>query len=185
MSYYRRSLAADPQQPALILALVKWYETHKNWKMAYNDLMHGVEVLPQSADLRYQLGKFDMMAGNLPVAAAQLSIATRIEPHNTKANYRMALALMGLNRRREAIPYFRRVVKVSPQFVPGHVSYARCLFLMGHDHAALEQLRLAEKLAPNVPVIHLALAAVLKKLGHPRQAAAEKQLAASHKTVKK
>lgn len=185
MSYYRRSLAADPQQPALILALVKWYEAHKNWRMAYNDLMHGVEVLPQSADLRYQLGKFDMMAGNLPVAAAQLSIATRIEPHNTKANYRMALALMGLNRRREAVPYFRRVVKVSPQFVPGHVSYARCLFLMGHDHAALEQLRLAEKLAPNVPVIHLALAAVLKKLGHPRQAAAEKQLAASHKTVKK
>ena len=84
-----------------------------------------------------------------------------------------------------ATVYFRRVVKVSPQFVPGHVSYARCLFLMGHDHAALDQLRLAEKLAPNVPVIHLALAAVLKKLGHPHQAAAEKRLAASHTTMKK
>jgi len=178
MAYYRRSLKADPQQPALILALVKWYEAHKNWRMAYNDLMHGVEVLPDSAEIHYQLGRFDLMARNLPAAAAQFAIASRIEPHNTKANFNMATALVALGYPHRAIGYFKRVVHVSPQFVPGHVSYARCLYMLNHYASALKQLNLAEKLAPEVPVIHVALASVLKKLGHPRQAAKEQRLAA-------
>jgi tetratricopeptide (TPR) repeat protein len=179
MPYYRRSLAVDPQQPTLILALVKWYEQHKNWRMAYNDLIHGVEVMPNSADIHYQLGKLDLLAGNLPAAAGQFAVASRIEPHNTKANYHMAAALVGLGRAKQAVAYFRRVVEVSPQFVPGHVSYAHCLYQLGHFHRALRQLKAAEKLAPRLPVIHMALADVLKKLGHDHQAAAEQHLAAS------
>lgn len=177
--YYRRSLVADPQQPALILTLVKWYEARKNWRMAYNDLIHGVEVLPNSAAIHYQLGKFDVMAHNLSAAAGQWAIAAQIEPHNTKANYHMAMALMELGHTRKAVTYFQRVVKVSPQFVPGHVSYARCLYILGRYPEALQQLKLAAQLAPHIPVIRMAMASVLKKMGHVHQAAVQKQMAAS------
>ncbi len=189
MPYCRRSLEVDPQQPTLILALVKWYEDHKDWRMAYQDLIRGVEVLPDSAAIHYQLGKFDLMARNLPAAAGQFALTTRIEPHNTKANYRMAMTLVGLGHGHKALVYFRRVVEVSPQFVPGHVSYAQCLYTLGQYAAALQQLELAEKVAPDTPVIHVALSAVLKKLGHLRQAAAQqkmaKWLAAKSKAVRK
>lgn len=173
MPYYRRSLKSDPRQPELIIILVRWYEANKQWQRAYNDLLRGLELVPHSAHLRYELGEFDLMTGHIREGAGQLTEVADLEPKNTKANYQLALTLVELHLPQKAVKYFQRVIHVSPQFVPGHVSYARCLYLLGHYRMALAQLRTAETLAPASAVIHRAVAQVLKKMGHAKQAAAE------------
>ncbi len=188
--YYRRSLAVAARQPPIIAHLVDCYEKIGDWRQAYTDLLHGVKLLPRSADLQTKLGSMLARARHVKRAIPHFRAAIKYEPRDTKALFGLASSLNAEGQWQEAIPYYRKALIASPDFGQGHFAYGMVLLQHGHAAAAAKefqtvlvlgrQLRLEHHTlgahgAPEPWRIqtHQALAAAFMALHHPRQAAAQ------------
>ena len=192
--YYRRSLAVAARQPPIISHLVNCYEKVGNWRQAYVDLLHGVKLLPHSADLQTELAVMLAKAGHPKQAVSHFLVAIKYEPADTKALFGLAESLAGLGQRQKAIPYFQRALKASPEFGQGHFAYGVVLLQHGQPALAAKQFEmvlalgrelrlkhhtLGKHLAPEPWRIqtHQALAAAYLALHQTRQAAAQTAIA--------
>ncbi len=172
VGFYRQALEMDPDMIATIIRLVNCYERLGHWNQAFSDLARGLHEFPRSAALHFAFGNALAAQHAYAEAVFQYHQVLRYEPDHTKALYNLALTLEKLDRRGEALRYFARAVRVSPQFALGHFEYGKCLLLQGQPAAAAKQFRIVIRFWPNHAAPYRALARALNAIGRRTQAAA-------------
>ena len=196
ISYYRHSLSLAPIQPATLAHLVQCYQHLGNWRQAYTDLLHGVQLLPRSAALQVELADMLVRARHPQLAIPHYLMAIKYEPDNTHALFGLAQAFQSVGRWDKAVRYYRRTFNVSPGFGQGHFIYGVGLLQHGQPAAAAHQFQtvlqlgrhlrfkhgtLGKQLCPEPWRIetHQQLARALQMLHHPKQAANQDAIVAS------
>lgn len=129
-----------------------------------------VELAPQSADARNNLGLALWRAGRKDEALACYRKALAIEPRHTLARTNLGGALRDLGRARDAISCLREALAIEKEFAPAHYNLGRALSDFGQVEEAAAAYREALRLAPGVAEIHNSLGLALWELGQRAEA---------------
>ena len=189
---YRRSLAFDSHNLAVIRHLIGCYEQMGQWQKALADLGRGLHLFPRSADLHFTLAQLLVRSHHARAAAREYRAVVAIEPRNTMAQYDLAVTLDQLAQPVAAMQHYRLALRVSPQFAPAHFRYGMDLLKTGHAADAAAEFREALALGKkrmnmlrrhgqqptatawaNQALVHQALAQAMDQLG--RHALAQQQ----------
>jgi tetratricopeptide (TPR) repeat protein len=122
------------------------YEVHELVGMAYaaqsmydkaiDHLKAAVQVKPELAEARINLGATLVRAGKAELAAEQFRKAIELEPGNYDANHNLAEFNIQTGKLSEAQPYLERAYKVRPDAYDNGYDLAMADFLLGKRDAA-------------------------------------------------
>jgi tetratricopeptide (TPR) repeat protein len=138
--------AADPLMAALggLLQNAAAYEVRgaealdkRQWKEAVTYLRKAIEVAPDNAFTRLNLGTALYLTGDARGALEQLDAAVRLSPGLAKAHYSIGVLMEAAGRDREAIEHFSLAVKSDASYVEARMQLADALRRTGRPAESL------------------------------------------------
>ncbi len=149
--HFQKAVAWDPYSSPFREQLAIVLSAEGRPKGALDTLKEGIRLMPQDAELHFQLGLAWNEMGNLPQAAAELKQAAELNPRLGSAWYNLGLAQNALHDPETALESLQRAESVSP--LDARIPYARATLLaqLGRSSEALAATRQALKLQPDFP----------------------------------
>jgi arylsulfatase A-like enzyme/cytochrome c-type biogenesis protein CcmH/NrfG len=134
------------------------------------------ELVPNSADLHYELGSILMRAHDYDAAVQELEGIEAKMPGSWKTHILLEMAYSRTNRLPEAIRECETVLAVLPEQYGTNLILGRVLLRSGDAEAALPRLMKAASLRPQSPDPHTSLADAYTKLGRKDDAERERDV---------
>jgi Flp pilus assembly protein TadD len=128
-------------------------------------LRAGVRAVPDSADLRNNLGTALLRAGDLKGAETELREAVRLRPEVASLRMNLASLLARTNRAAEANFEFEAAIRLAPESADAHSAYGAALAAQSRFADARGELEAALRLNPGLANTHNNLGMVLRQLG--------------------
>ncbi len=146
----------------------------RNFPEAVKAKRKAAELIPDSIDLRYELGSALLSAQDYEAAVSELEGVVAKMPGSWKTHILLEIAYSRLNRLPEAIKECETVLAVLPEQYGTNLILGRDLIRSGNPEAALPRLMKAAALRPWSPDPHLSLADAYVKLGRNDDAERER-----------
>ena len=138
-----------------------------------------LEKHSQDAFLHYAVGAVYFQQSKYSEAEASLKQSLAAQPDQVSAKYYLALTYDAIGDDDRAVPIFRDLVKVHPEYVPSHVKLGGILVRQHQYEEAQHNLEQAIALDPSSVEAHYQLALALRRLG--KAAESEAEMAESHR----
>jgi arylsulfatase A-like enzyme/tetratricopeptide (TPR) repeat protein len=173
----QKVLAKEPNMPIAYAKLGTAEAGLGNVPEAVKAKRKAVELIPDSPDLHFELGKVLMRAQDFQGAATEFEGVLAKMPDSWKSHMLLGIAYSRLDRLPEAIKECESVLAVLPEQYGTNFLLGRNLVLTGDAQAALPRLMKAASLRPQAPEPHEALADAYAKLGRNDDAERERNIA--------
>lgn len=139
---------------------------------ATRDHEKAVELVPDYAEARNNLGLDFARSGDYPDAVVNYRRAIQSDPLDAPAHYNLANALLHTGDVAGAETHYRQAIALDEDFALGHYGLGLLLLTETRRHEAEEQLRTAFRLEPDSPQRYYGLARVYQQQGLMSEAAA-------------
>lgn len=172
---------ADPllEQVARLLQNAAAYETRgvraidaQQWPDAVANLRKAVELAPDNALTRLNLGTSLYMVGDADEALEHYHAAIRLSPSLARAHFGIGVIMETRRRDRDAIDAFLKAVQFDPGYVEAHFSLANALRRTGRVRESLAHYEEVLRLNPAVSQASFGYAMGLVRLGRHQEAKA-------------
>jgi tetratricopeptide (TPR) repeat protein len=173
-AHYRESLAIKPQ-PAIYNDLGFVLERLGMPEQAAEEYRKALELDPESASARYNLGASLVRSGEFAKAEGHLRTALKKNP-NTQTYTALGIALWQLDRVDEAIANLRAAIKADPKNAAPYDTLGTILIQQGKLEEAASTYRDLIRNRPSAAA-HQELAQVLTRLGRTEEARKEMEMA--------
>lgn len=183
---YRHAAALDPKDerwkspPAnvssLRLGLKGWSDkaqqflSDRKHTAAAPLIDHLVKTYPNNADPWLLLGRLRLDQGDCAGAEAALRRLLQIAPNSVNGYWQLGIALICLERYREAVPVLKRAVELKPDFGEAHFNLGFALARSGNGRAAIPCFRKAIRYNPDMIDPYITLADLLTQIGEVHEA---------------
>ena len=148
----------------LSLSALTWHRGHV-FRNNETFLRNAVAGSPASSDLRYNLGTFLAIQGNLTEAEEHLTEAVRLDPDDSEMHFNLARLLAETGRPEQAVDQYTEAMRCDPNDAAAHNSVGMLLVRMGRPEQAVPHFVRATELDPQSPELLLNLASTLHLLG--------------------
>ncbi len=165
------------KEPNLWIAYAKLGTTEVNLRNipeAVKAKRKAAELMPDSVNLHYELGKVLMQARDYEAAVPELEFVVAKMPGSWKTRIMLAISDDRTNRLPQAIAECEKVLAVLPDQYGTTLLLGRDLVRAGKPEDALPKLMKAASLRPQAPQPHLSLADAYDKLGRNEDAERER-----------
>lgn len=142
----------------------------RRWPDAVADLRKAVELAPDAAGTRLNLGTSLYMSGDVEGALEQYRVAVRLSPGLARAHFGIGVILETRRRDREAIEAFAAAVQHDPKYVEARFSLANALRRSGRVEESLSHYLEVLRINPAVSQAGFGYAMGLVRLGRYREA---------------
>ncbi len=149
--FLTRSTSGSDAEFARLMNLGQGYIENRETAQAVETLTRAVETRPESAPALRNLARAHLIPKreeNYQAAVACLNRAMKIEPESSASSYLMGLALSGLERYEESLPFFEKAVALDPNTSALRYQFAYVLQIVGDQDRAYEQLLETVRLQP-------------------------------------
>lgn len=164
--------AGDPERAAEHFARVSTDHLRPRSVAMDDPLLAAVEALAGGAMAHEHRGLRAAARGDFQVAAVEFEQAVSLDPGRHDARHNLALALLRIGRRDEAVGELEALLEADPGHTPSRVLLAGVLAEEGSFEAAERHLRAAVEADPGSTLAHLRLGDLLLRTGRPEQALA-------------
>jgi tetratricopeptide (TPR) repeat protein len=106
-----------------------------------------LELDPDHADARLNLGRLLHEGGQIPAAEAQYRRVLDVRPQDATAAFNLGVALEDMRRPQAAVDAYERALGSDPEYVDAHYNLARLWERMGDPQRALRHLQACRRLA--------------------------------------
>ncbi|HSR50906.1 MAG TPA: tetratricopeptide repeat protein [Acidobacteriota bacterium] len=130
-----------------------------------------VEIDPDFAEARYNLGLVELRRGRLEEALEQFQAHIALRPQQPQAYFLAGRALLQLERDEQAVERLREGLELDDSDVGAWSDLARALFNLEQMEESVKASRRALELSGGDPQLRYPLAAALLELGRPQEAA--------------
>jgi tetratricopeptide (TPR) repeat protein len=170
---------ADPllESVAGLLQNTAAYETRgvkaleaRQWPEAVANLRKAIELAPDNAFTRLNLGTALYMLGDADEAEKHYRAAVRLSPGLARAHFGIGVIMETRNQDREAIDAFAAAVKYDPEYVEARFSLANALRRSGRVRESLPHYEEVLRLNPAVSQAGFGYAMGLVRLGRYQEA---------------
>jgi tetratricopeptide (TPR) repeat protein len=144
--------------------------TRRDWNAAVTNLRKAVELQPENALTRLNLGSALYLKGDAGEALEQFEAAVRLSPGLAKAHYSIGVLMEARGQDPRAIDEFSAAVKSDPGFVEARLQLADALRRVGRTADALPHYAHIIKTDPSASPAHFGYAMALVRLGRYREA---------------
>lgn len=135
----------------------------------------GVELAPDDASLRHELGTALSLEGDTAGAVSQFEEAVRLSPRLAKSHFSLGVLMASSGRLPQAIERFSNAVKYEPNYVEARLQLANALAQNRRTADSLQHYEQVIRINPRLADARLAFAMALVRLN--RYADAREQLA--------
>ncbi|MBN2559605.1 MAG: VCBS repeat-containing protein [Phycisphaerae bacterium] len=161
-----RDIAAELDAQRLIgKAYYENAETPPQFMPAANVFRHCIELAPDSAVDRFNLGLCLMRGEKFEEALQTLNEARRLDPDLLAASYVTGIVYKRLSKADEAIEHLKHVTARDPKCMGAYYNLGVCYKLNEDYEKAIEAFKRAVELNPNHPSCHLQLMTLYRRLG--------------------
>lgn len=136
----------------------------RQWAEAVTHLRKAIELAPDNAFTRLNLGNALFQTGDAAGALEQFQTAVRLSPGLAKAHYGIGIVMEAASRDREAIDAFSAAVKDDPAYVEARLSLADALRRSGRMEESLPHYADVIRASPAVSQAHFGYAMALVRL---------------------
>lgn len=140
------------------------------------ELLEALKIDPYLLRALTYLGVTYAEAGNPPVGAGILSVATRLYPGDAGAHFNLAIAYGVLGKGEEILEY-KKALELDSDYVPAYLNLGAAFFSKGRYDEAIDSYRQGIQVNPLVASLHYSLSLALEKTGKPDDAKSEMALA--------
>ncbi|MGB6385031.1 MAG: sulfatase-like hydrolase/transferase [Terriglobales bacterium] len=175
----QKVIAKEPNMPIAYMKLGTAEAYLGNFPEAIKAKRKAVELVPDSIDLHYELGKVLMEAHEYGAAIPELEIVEAKMPGSLKTHIFLEIDYAKANRLPQAIKECETVLAVLPEQYGTNLILGRVLMRSGDAEGALPRLLKAASLRPQSPEPHVTLIDVYAKLGRNDDAERERSLVKS------
>jgi tetratricopeptide (TPR) repeat protein len=120
-------LALDPKQPGMTTVLGRCHAAGEDWSNAVFWFKRTLELQPQDAAIRLNLGVALVNSKQNIQAAEQFAKLVTARPDDLQARYYLARTLVALGRRRQALEHWRWMVGKHPGLLDGRMGLGKGL----------------------------------------------------------
>jgi tetratricopeptide (TPR) repeat protein len=142
----------------------------RQWTEAIASLRTAIELAPDNAFTRLNLGTALYQTGDAAGALEQFQTAVRLSPGLAKAHYGIGIVTEAAGRDREAIDAFSAAVRNDPAYVEARLSLADALRRSGHMEESLPHYAEVIRVSPAVSQARFGYAMALVRLKRYQQA---------------
>jgi tetratricopeptide (TPR) repeat protein len=142
----------------------------RQWAEAVTYLRKAIELAPDNAFTRLNLGTALFQTGDATGALEQFEAAVTLSPGLAKAHYGIGIVMEAAGRDREAIEGFSAAVKDEPSYVEARMSLADALRRSGHAEESLPQYAEVVRVSPAVSQARFGYAMALVRLKRYQEA---------------
>jgi tetratricopeptide (TPR) repeat protein len=150
---YQKALALDPGFIPAYANLADLYRAQELESKAEAQLLAGLAVAPDNADLHHALGLSRVRTKRLEAALEDLKRATELAPANPRFAYVYAVALDGAGRTREALPILETAAGRDSGNTELLVALVQYHAKLGQREAAIDWLDKLAAVAPGDPAV--------------------------------
>ena len=136
----------------------------RQWPEAVAYLRRAIELAPDNAFTRLNLGTALFQTGDAAGALDQFESAVRLSPGLAKAHYGIGIVMEAAGRDREAIEGFSAAVRNEPGYVEARLSLADALRRSGHEEESLPHYAEVIRASPAVSQARFGYAMALVRL---------------------
>ena len=136
----------------------------RQWAEAVTHLRKAIELAPDNAFTRLNLGTALFQTGDATGALEQFEAAVKLSPGLAKAQYGIGIVTEAAGRDREAIDAFSAAVKDEPSYVEARMSLADALRRSGRAEESLPQYAEVIRVSPAVSQARFGYAMALVRL---------------------
>ncbi len=160
-----KMIEKDQENADLFLERGGLYSSHGEWASAVADFEHVAELNPDLAAVDLSLGRMFLASGRLIQAEDALERFNLRVPNHAEAHVTLAMVLVQLDRRREAVAEYTRAIKLCRNPAPRlYLERAKVLTDEGYVDEALRGLDEGiQKLGPTITLQLCAIDLELKK----------------------
>ena len=131
---------------------------------------HLVKAYPEAPDAWLLLARLRIGQGDCSGAEAALRRLLQISPGSVNGHWQLGIALICLERYREAVPILQRAVELKPDFGEAHFNLGFALARSGNGQAAIPAFRRAIRYNPDLIDPYITLADLLAQTGETQEA---------------
>jgi tetratricopeptide (TPR) repeat protein len=142
----------------------------RDWPAAVTALRKAIDLAPENALIRLNLGTALYLSGQAREALEQFQAAVRLSPTLPKAHYSIGVIMETIGRDDQAIEEFSAAVKNDSGFVEARLQLADALRRTGRPADSLPHYAEVIKTNPAASAAHFGYAMALVRLGRYRQA---------------
>jgi tetratricopeptide (TPR) repeat protein len=162
---FSRLIARSGDSAALYVLLGDANAQQGDFDGALAQFEHALRLDPRATGAHFSSGVVELRRGHLPEAEQHFRAELAAHPSDNRARYHLAYALSLQQKRAEALPLVREVLKQTPAFHDGRYLLGQMLLDEGDATAAAEQLEASVRLAPDDARSHYQLGRAYQKLG--------------------
>ena len=136
----------------------------RQWAEAATNLRKAIELAPNNAYTRLNLGTALYLQGDTPGALTQFEAAVRLNPELSKAHYGIGVIMQTSGRDRDAIEHFSAAVKADPSAVEARLQLADAQLASGRAAESLPHYAEVIKTSPGISQARFGYAMALVQL---------------------
>ena len=144
--------------------------TRKDWTAAVTNLRKAIELAPNNALTRLNLGTALYLNGDSRGALAEFQDAVRLSPELPKAHYSLGVLMETSGQDQKALEEFSAAVKYDPSFVEARLQLADALRRNGRPSDSLPHYAEIIRTSPAASQAHFGYAMALVRLGRHHEA---------------
>lgn len=168
----QHAMRLDPSLGEAHAALGKLRMLQWRWTDAEQELAEAVRLSPNDATARQWYGTLLARLQKCPGAVEQAAIGGEIDPITPIVNEAVGTTLSACGQPERAIPAFKRVLTMHPEFASTHMRLAGAYMRLGDAASALTEYREAVRLRPNNCEVKARMTRALTALGEVAEARA-------------
>ena len=169
----RQVLAEEPRL-WLYPMVGDWLMKDNRYEEAVPVLRKALEMVPDSKETRFRLGKSYMALKNYDAAIPELEKVVAAMPSLVRAHSYLEMAYARTNRLSDAIRECKTVLGYAPDDYESYMMLGYALPKTGDPQGAVTALKKAASLQPKVPLAHVWLADIYDQLGQKANAERER-----------
>jgi choline-sulfatase len=172
-------IVKEPNMPIVYAKLGMAEFTLGHMSEAVKAMRRAVELLPDSTDLHFNLGRILLQSKDYEAAIPELEGVVAKMPGSWQSHILLEIAYARTNRLPQAIKECKTVLDVLPEQYGTNLILGRVLIRSGDPEAALPRLKKAAEIRPQAPEPHMSLVEAYDKLGQTADADRERSEATS------
>jgi DNA-binding winged helix-turn-helix (wHTH) protein/TolB-like protein/Flp pilus assembly protein TadD len=168
----REAMRLDPSLGEAHAALGKLRMLQWRWTDAEQELSEAVRLSPNDSTARQWYGTLLSRLQKCPTAVEQAAIGAEIDPITPIVNEAVGTTLAACGQPQRAIPAYKKVLSMHPEFASTHMRLAGAYMRLGDAASALTEYREAVHLRPNNCEFKARMTRALTALGDVNEARA-------------